>query len=94
MKIRTEFVTNSSAASFIILRKYLTDAQVTMILNHIEVGTIIAEKKNVEMYKDPWSIKVDDDLVEGDTSMDNFDMYWFLKEIGVKEENIRYESFN
>ena len=66
MKIRTGFVSNSSASSFIILLDKLTDKQKQMIYNHIEIGQKIDKKLKekgkdllYEYYED-WNIKEDE----------------------------------
>ena len=41
---------------------------------------------------DAWQITEDDDVIKGNTSMDNFDMRGLLENIGVKSENISWES--
>lgn len=91
MKINVDFVTNSSSASFVILKRNLTDVQIQMIHNHIEVGMIIAEDQGDGIYNYPWNIHETPTEIKGNTSMDNFDMHWFLDAIGVDEEYIDYD---
>ena len=96
MKLKSDFVTNSSSASFVIAKKHLTKNQIMLIHDHIGVGMILADQLNNNMYyghypvamADEWLIKEYFDRITFDTSMDNFDMWWFLKEIGVKNEHI------
>ena len=87
VKLKTDHVTNSSSASFIISKEYLSTDQITKIHNHIEVGL----KLNPKIYTTPpWIINEDKNLLWGDTSMTNFDMLWFLGEIGVDDKRIHY----
>jgi len=97
MKIQYDFITNSSCASFVIPRKFLSDHQVEQILNHIEESGqyIVHRGPQTQIYnlqEDAWQITVTDKEVIGDTSMDNFDMTWFLSQIGVEDEHIDYEG--
>ena len=95
MKIRTGFVSNSSASSFIILLDKLTDKQKQMIYNHIEIGQKIDKKLKekgkdllYEYYED-WNIKEDEFAIWCSTSMDNFDLQGFvIKEAKVKSKDI------
>lgn len=77
MQIKSDFITNSSSASFIILKKYLNEAQIYMIKNHIE----IAKKLEGFPYLDEWQISEDSKEIRGYTSMDNFDLPGFIETI-------------
>ena len=93
MKIRTDFVTNSSCASFSILKKDLTEKQIYMIKNHIERSNdyIVHRGPQRQIYNrdhDAWNIEESDKKIEGNVSMDNFDMMWFLLKIGVDEDDV------
>ncbi len=97
MKIRPEFVTNSSCASFTVLKKHLSPFQIEQIKNHIEQSNnyIIHRGPQTEIYNDPgdaWGIIEYDTSIFGETMMDNFDMMWFLLQIGVDEGHIEYEG--
>jgi hypothetical protein len=102
MKIRNGFVSNSSSSSFMIPKRYVSEYQLELIENHIEKARKIDPTHDwpSECYSgytpsewgfsDRWSITVDEDLVEGYTNMDNFDMNHFLQEIGIPADKIRW----
>ena len=62
MKIRKSFITNSSSASFVVQKKFLSPAQINRIKN------VIMSKK---CYDGLWVIKEYLDRIEGSTDMDN-----------------------
>lgn len=68
MKVRIGFVANSSSASFILDRNYLTDEQ---------IGKIIAYN---DESKEGWNIKKSCKFIKGFTIMDNGLLYEFIKE--------------
>jgi len=92
MKIKLDHVTNSSSASFTILKRNLTDLQILFIKNHIEVAKVLSEDLKYEIYDDPWRIINDGKYIIGQTMMDNFDMLWFLRTIGVEDKVIEYDK--
>ncbi len=96
MKIKIDFITNSSSASFTILRSDLTPLQEILIIDHIEAATMFLKKDPTIDFGwlnagDEWSITVTEDKIEGDCSMDNFCMTEFLNKIGVPDEKIDYD---
>lgn len=93
MKIKAEFITNSSCASFIILKKNISEKQIDMINNHIVESSryIVSRGPQTQIYnrpQDAWKIEETEESIEGSVSMDNFDMMWFLIKIGVNEDDV------
>jgi len=92
MKIHVDFITNSSSASFVILKQHLTQEQIQLIYHHIEVSHLFSSSQKIYNSRyDQWNITELDDRIEGYTSMDNFDMLWFLEKIGVNPVHVKYE---
>lgn len=97
MKVKIDFVTNSSSASFVILKEKLTELQIFLIKHHTEAANrfLGRDLDNLEPWdwtnSDGWRIEETETQIMGGTSMDNFDMIWFLRHIGVNDEDVKYE---
>ena len=89
MKVRRDFVTNSSSSSFIISKRCLNEDQIEAIREHSFLG----EKLGLECFDEPWYISENNNYITGDTCMDNFDMQEFLEKIGVKSRNINWSEY-
>ena len=89
MKIRRDFVTNSSSTSFIISKEKLDQHQIEAIKNHSEIGELLG----MNYSEQSWCIEENDSYITGYTCMDNFDMYEFLQVFGVYARNIEWSEY-
>ena len=89
MKIRHDFVTNSSSSSFIISKEELNQYQIEAIRNHSEIGELLG----MDWSEESWRIEENDSYIAGYTCMDNFDMYEFLLAFGVDVRNIKWSEY-
>lgn len=90
MKIRTDFVTNSSSSSFLICKKSLSEDQIEAIRHHSELGKLLG----MDYPECIWDIRENDMFIVGDTAMDNFCMFDFLEEIGVPDSEVSWSEYS
>lgn len=87
MKVRKDFVTNSSSSSFVIAKRHLDNDQIEAIRRHSEIG----KKLGIDWAEEAWNIEENKRYIGGYTSMDNFDMEEFLNKIDV---NLRHVDWS
>ena len=77
MKLRVGFVSNSSSASFVIVKDKLTQAEEKLILDYMDS----------EANEDGWSIEIDEasGIINGWTNMDNGSFEEFCNNYGLNK---------
>lgn len=93
MKTRQGFVSNSSSSSFVIPKDELSYTQMQRIISHINESKMIEPSDEFGWCNnegDAWDITITDDEIRGWTCMDNFDMHYFLQQIGVPDHIIEW----
>lgn len=100
MKTRLGFVSNSSSSSFCIKLNDLTADQISHIREHIAFAKLKIKEKDPAFQDlilygpyDEWEIFEHKERLCGGTTMDNFDMEFFLNAIGVPEDVITWDDF-
>ena len=80
MKYRNGFVSNSSSASFILKKEYLTPEQIKSILDLRDENAPAWEGK--AMFSD-WKFDETDETISGFCVMDNFEMKNYIFSLGI-----------
>jgi len=93
MKTRQGFVSNSSSASFIIMKENLSVLQLERLCDHGEYAKKIGDPE-YDHEDGGWDIIDQGNTILCTTHMDNFDLKTFaIKHLGLKESDIVDEKY-
>jgi hypothetical protein len=88
MKHRNGFVSNSSSASFVINKAYITDTQIDLLKNYRFVFDKFFGKKCSEC----WDIYESSEAINGFTIMDNHELKKLMRVIGIDTSKITWSE--
>ena len=88
MKIRTGFVSNSSSASFVIVKEGLTSSQEDIVHNYEPILQAILGKE----YDNGWNMFEQEDCFRFSTYMDNLNLQSRLIDLGIPSGNMSEEE--
>lgn len=91
MKIRTDFVTNSSSSSFVICKDLLDGDQIKAIHQHVEMMVKVG-LMNTPSYEDAWEIEESEHYISGYTWMDNLSIGELFEVIGISDRIIDWDE--
>lgn len=86
MKVRNDFVTNSSSSSFIISKRNLTEQQMLAIRYHSELGRAL----KLGCAECAWQIKENDFYIAGSTYLDNYCIEDLFEIIGIQDNIVEW----
>lgn len=91
MKIRTDFVTNSSSSSFVICKRVLDKDQIQAIHEHVEMMEKLGLTREPD-YANPWEIKESEHFISGYTWMDNLSIYRLFELIDIPDRFVDWDD--
>ena len=95
MKIRAGFVSNSSSASFVVDKRLITEAQAELLRRHSIIASMLYNELKTNIFDSAdqsWELDETKTKLEFSTTMNNFDLPGFAKEIGIPQEAIVEDS--